>query len=112
MAKELNINSIPKEKFEFANTGDKIRDQKFEDKPIGYFRDAWNRFCKNKASIIAALIIICIVLFAVIVPFFNASGSGTSAALRIESRQFFKRPSPCQVTIITERLSTSSLIPG
>ena len=79
MAKELNINSIPKDKFEFANTGDKIRDQKFEDKPIGYFRDAWIRFCKNKASIVAAIIIICIVLFAVIVPFFNASGTGTSA---------------------------------
>ena len=82
MAKELNINLIPKEKFEFANTGDKIRDQKFEDKPIGYFRDAWNRFCKNKASIVAALIIIGIVLFAVIVPFFNASGSGTHADTR------------------------------
>ena len=54
--------AIPKEKFAFANTGDKIRDQKFEDKPIGYFRDAWNRFCKNKASIIAAIIIICIIL--------------------------------------------------
>ena len=82
MAKELNINSIPKEKFEFANTGDKIRDQKFEDKPIGYFRDAWNRFCKNKASIVAAIIILVIVLFAVITPFFNASGTGTKAETR------------------------------
>ena len=82
MAKELNINSIPKEKFEFANTGEKIRDQKFDDKPIGYFRDAWNRFCKNKASIVAAIIIICIVLFAVIVPFLNFSGSGTVADTR------------------------------
>ena len=82
MAKELNINSIPKEKFEFANTGEKIRDQKFEDKPIGYFRDAWNRFCKNKASIVAAIIILCIVLFAIIVPFFNASGTGTTADTR------------------------------
>lgn len=82
MAKELNINSIPKEKFAFANTGDKIRDQKFEDKPIGYFRDAWNRFCKNKASIIAAIIIICIILFAIIVPLFNASGIGTNADTR------------------------------
>ncbi len=79
MAKELNISSIPKEKFAFANTGEKIRDQKFEDKPIGYFHDAWNRFCKNKASIVAAIIIICIVLFAVIVPFFNVNDSGTVA---------------------------------
>ena len=82
MAKELNINLIPKEKLVFANTGEKIRDQKFEDKPIGYFHDAWNRFCKNKASIVAAVIIICIILFAIIVPFLNASGSGTSADTR------------------------------
>ena len=79
MTHELNISSIPREKFEFANRGEKIRDQKFDSKPIGYFRDAWNRFCKNKASIVAAIIILCIVLFAIIVPFFNANGNGTSA---------------------------------
>ena len=82
MAKELNIDLIPKEKLVLANTGDRIKDQKFEDKPIGYFKDAWRRFCKNKASIVAAIIIICIVLFAIIVPFFNASGTGTQAETR------------------------------
>lgn len=82
MAKELNINSIPKEKLVFANTGERIKDQKFEDKPIGYFKDAWRRFCKNKASIVAAIIIICIVLFAIIVPFLNFSGTGTQAETR------------------------------
>lgn len=82
MAKELNINSIPKEKLVFANTGERIKDQKFEDKPIGYFKDAWRRFCKNKASILAAIIIICIVLFAIIVPFLNFSGTGTLAETR------------------------------
>ena len=44
---------------------------KFEDKPIGYFRDAWNRFCKNKASVVAAIIIICVVLYAFAVPLFS-----------------------------------------
>ena len=82
MAKELNINSIPKEKFALANLGDHIKDQKFEDKPIGYFKDAWRRFCKNKASIMAAIVIICIVLFAIIVPFLNFSGTGTQAETR------------------------------
>ena len=82
MAKEVNINSIPKELLVLANTGDRIKDQKFEDKPIGYFKDAWRRFCKNKASIVAAIIIICIVLFAIIVPFFNLSGTGTQAETR------------------------------
>lgn len=88
MAKELNINLIPKEKLALANRGDHIKDQKFEDKPIGYFEDAWRRFCKNKASIIAAIIIICIVLFAVIVPFFNPGGIGTN------QDSYYKRKGP------------------
>ena len=77
MAKEMNINLIPKEKLVLANTGDRIKDQKFEDKPIGYFKDAWRRFCKNKASIVAALIIIMIILFAIVLPFFD-TGTGTN----------------------------------
>ena len=77
MANELNINSIPKDKLVFANTGERIKDQKFEDKPIGYFKDAWRRFCKNKASIVAAIIILLIVVYAIVVPFFN-TGTGTN----------------------------------
>ena len=69
---ENNNYNIPKEKFEFANLGDKLHDQKFEDKPISYFKDAWIRFRKNKASIAAAIIIICIVLFSVFMPLFNS----------------------------------------
>ena len=34
----------------------------------GYFKDAWNRFRRNKASLTALIIIFCIVLFAFIVP--------------------------------------------
>ena len=82
MEKELNINSIPKEKLALANLGDHIKDQKFEDKPVGYFKDAWRRFCKNKASIVAAIVIILIVLFAIITPFLNFSGTGTLAETR------------------------------
>ena len=77
MAKELNINSIPKEKLALANLGDHIKDQKFDDKPVGYFKDAWRRFCKNKASIVAAIIILMIVIFAVVYPFFD-TGTGTN----------------------------------
>ena len=63
--------NISKEKFEFANLGDKLHDQKFEDKPIGYFKDAFIRFSKNKASIVAAIIILGIVLFSIFMPLFN-----------------------------------------
>ena len=57
---KFDLQSIPKEKFEFANKGERLTDQKFDDKPIGYFKDAWRRFCKNKASIVAAIIILII----------------------------------------------------
>ena len=69
--KDFDILSIPQEKFEFANKGERLSDKKFEDKPISYFKDAWIRFRKNKASIAAAIIIMCIVLFAVLVPIFR-----------------------------------------
>ena len=63
--------NIPKEKFEFATHGEKIHDRKLETKPIGYFKDAWIRFRKNKSSVVAACIIIFLVLFAIIVPIFS-----------------------------------------
>lgn len=72
MAKDnINLQPIPKDRFEFANKGERISDQKFDDKPISYFKDAWLRFRKNKASIGAAIIIILIVLFAIFAPVLN-----------------------------------------
>lgn len=62
---------IPPEKFEFVHNGERIADKKFEDKPIGYFKDAWIRFRKNRASVVATVIIIAIVLFAFLMPLFN-----------------------------------------
>ncbi len=63
-----DYNLIPKDKFEFVNHGERITDKKFEDKPIGYFKDAWIRFRKNKGSIVAACIILALVLYAVFAP--------------------------------------------
>ena len=64
---EKKIN-IPKEKFAFVNEGERISDKKFADKPVGYFRDAWIRFRKSKASVVAAMIIICIMLYSFLMP--------------------------------------------
>ena len=63
-----DFNNIPKEKFTFVHEGERLSDKKFEDKPIGYFKDAWIRFRKSKASVIAAIIIICIMLYSVLAP--------------------------------------------
>ena len=66
--KNENYVQIPKEKFQFVNHGERISDKKFDDKPIGAFKDAWIRFRKNKASVVAAIIIIFIVAYAFIMP--------------------------------------------
>ena len=59
---------ISAEKFVFHSTGENLHDKKLETKPVTYFRDALNRFAKNKASIVAAIIIAILVLFAIIGP--------------------------------------------
>lgn len=59
---------ISADKFEFAQNDGNLRDKELVTKPIGYFKDAWNRFRKNKASIVAAIIILFLVLFAIFAP--------------------------------------------
>ncbi len=45
--------------FEYVhrNAGEKIHDKKFEGKPTTFAKDAFRRFCKNKSSVVAAVII-------------------------------------------------------
>ena len=62
---------IAPEKFAFVNINERLTDTKFDDKPIGYFKDAWIRFRKNKASVVAAVIILLICLFSITAPFFT-----------------------------------------
>ena len=59
---------ISSEKFVFRADNDNLHDKKLETKPVSYFRDAFNRFCRNKGSILAAIVILCLVLFAIIAP--------------------------------------------
>ena len=67
-AEEYKISS---EKFVFHSSGENLHDKKLETKPVTYFRDALHRFAKNKASILAFIIIILLFLFAVVVPIFT-----------------------------------------
>ena len=62
---------ISKEKFVFHSTGERLHDKKLETKPISYFRDALNRFAKNKASIVGAVIIALLLVFAIAGPLFT-----------------------------------------
>ena len=74
---EKNMNHIPKEKFAFVNEGERLTDQKFEDKPIGYFKDAWIRFRKSKAAVVATVIIVLIILYAFLAPLLITSHDST-----------------------------------
>ena len=65
MMEERKIN---KEMFEFVQMDKAIHDKKFDTKPIGYFKDAWIRFRKNKSSVAGGIIILCLLLFAIIGP--------------------------------------------
>ncbi len=60
--------SIPAEKFQFVSSRDISHDKKFDTKPVGYLKDAFRRFSKNKASVVAAAIIIFLVIYAVFGP--------------------------------------------
>lgn len=65
---EILDSELKKEDFRFAERGDTLHDTKLKTKPVGYFRDAWKRFKKNKASLVALGIIVFLVLFALIAP--------------------------------------------
>ena len=67
----MAYDNIPKSKFQLANHGEKIADKKFDTKAVGYFRDAMNRFKRNKSSVIAACIILLLFLYAILVPMFS-----------------------------------------
>ena len=71
MMSEQRIPEIPAEKFRFVQQSEKIHDEKIKTKPIGYFKDAWLRFVRNKSAVVAFVLIVILVLFAVIVPFIS-----------------------------------------
>ena len=74
---DKNYNHIPKEKFVLVNEGERLTDKKFDDKPVGYFKDAWIRFKKSKASVVASIIIACIILYAFLAPLLITSHEST-----------------------------------
>ena len=64
------MRDIDKSKLVFINKSDtKITDVPMDTKEIGYYQDAWNRFKKNKASVIAFIIISILLVFVLIGPY-------------------------------------------
>ena len=63
MNENKKFKHIAPEKFRMVQQDAKISDVKFDTKPVGYFKDAFSRFKKNKSSVTAAIIIIFLLLF-------------------------------------------------
>ena len=72
MSAEIEKRDIRKEMFEFVQEDEKIFDQEFESKAIGYFQDAMIRFAKNKTNVLASLILLTIFLLSIFVPIFTS----------------------------------------
>ena len=70
---------IPAEKFRFVQQKEKLHDKALKTKPIGYFKDAWIRFRRNKASVAATVVLAIIILYAILVPFFSVHKLGEKA---------------------------------
>jgi oligopeptide transport system permease protein len=66
----MSQQTIDKSKFALVERDSKILDEAFQTKAIGYYKDAWFRFRKNKASVVAAIILILLIIMAIIGPFF------------------------------------------
>ncbi len=69
MRQKIDINNISKDKFQFADNSDIMHDKKLQTKQMSFFQDVFHRFAKNKSSVVASIIILVLVLFAIVGPF-------------------------------------------
>jgi oligopeptide transport system permease protein len=61
--------TVDKSKLVLANRDNLRYDEVFQTKPIGYFKDAFLRFKKNKASVVAGTVLMFLIFMAIIGPF-------------------------------------------
>ncbi len=63
-----------KSKLQFATGHDVSHDKRFDTKAKSYFQDAFYRFSRNKGSVVAAIVILLLVVYSIIGPFFVDKG--------------------------------------
>ncbi len=83
---------ISSEKFVFRKTDGSLHDNKLETKPVSYLQDAIHRFSRNKGSILAAIIIGILILFAIFGPMltpYTVTYEDNSFAYALPKIQFF-----------------------
>ena len=67
----MTYDKIPAEQFAFVQENEKLHDLELQTKARGYFADAMIRFRKNKSSVIAFIILMFLILYAIFVPIFS-----------------------------------------
>lgn len=81
---------ITKDDFAFVQQDTKISDKKLETKPTTFAKDAFKRFCKNKSSVVGAIILGILILMAIFVPVFsNSNVTSTSLSERFLAPKLF-----------------------
>jgi len=91
----MSNKKFDKNMFDFVQMDKSIHDKKFDTKPIGYFKDAWIRFTKNKSSVIGGIIIIILILFAIFAPIisrFNYTNEKSSKYTRTDGHYSYALP--------------------
>jgi len=71
MNSDKNEYKINEDSFKFVNADEKIADTKLDTKPTTFAKDAFKRFCKNKSSVVASVILGILILLAIFVPVFS-----------------------------------------
>lgn len=62
---------VDKAKFVLVENDKFAFDEEFKTRPIGYYKDAWLRFKKNQASVVAAIIMLFLVFMSIVGPWIN-----------------------------------------
>lgn len=81
LGNEINLT---KDDFTLVQLDAKIHDKKFDTKPTIFLKDAFRRFCKNKSSVVGAIIIGILMFLAILVPFvspYDIDGSHANETL-------------------------------
>ncbi len=66
MKKGNEINVKKRRFFPYSSRNKKIHDVEFESKPTTFAKDAFKRFCKNKSSVVGAIIIGILIVLSII----------------------------------------------
>ena len=64
-------NTFRPDDFQLVQTDIRITDRQLDSKPTTFFKDAFRRFCKNKSSVVGAVILSVLVVMAIFVPWLS-----------------------------------------